>query len=300
MAILEEYVEVGLNPSNMAHYEALGYEIPRRLDSWGKMKVARGTSILVKVHDLPRSSNARLTKTCDDCGGHTREQKYQDILRKRDNGIDRCHSCGNREGVLRTVKSGNNIATKYPELSALWHPKLNGALTPSEVAPGSAKRVWWLCTEDGCGHAWEAKVHHITNGRRCPACSMSKGERRVRDYLRFLGCSYAMEEIMGGLIGLSGGSLRYDAAIKKDNGECILLIEFDGEQHTRPVDRDGKGEAYAIEQFRVQREHDRRKTAYARLHRIPLLRIAHTEIDNTERMINEALASVIRGDRVVC
>lgn len=304
MAILEEYVAVTLTSRVIPHYEALGYNIPRRKARDGIMRVTRGTVIRIKVIDLPPMGDVRLTKICDTCGGHVREQPYQAILRSRDNGIDTCTSCANtvqnNRRALQLAKSGHNLANKNPEVVTLWHPTLNGALTPSEITPQSNKRRWWLCDEAGCGHEWEAPVQRVVNGSRCPVCSMSKGERRIREYIRFLGYGYSMEEPMSGLLGEGGFPLRYDVAIKYPSGDISLLIEYDGIGHAEPTDFLGKGEAHALEKFQILREHDRRKNEYARLHNIPLLRIAHTEIDDTERLINEALAKVLRGDQIPC
>jgi len=201
---------------------------------------------------------------------------------------------------LRKAKSGNNLVTKHPEVVALWHPTLNGSLKPDEIVPGSNRKRWWMCNEDGCNYEWRALVQHVTRGTRCPSCSLSKGERKIREYLQFLGYNYSLEETMHGLTGKGGGDLRFDAAIKYDNGYVALLIEFDGIGHFEPTDFAGEGVGSALEQFRIQQTHDRRKNEYARLHNIPLLRIAYTDIDDTERLINEALAKVLRGDQIPC
>ncbi|MDH3559240.1 MAG: zinc-ribbon domain-containing protein [Deltaproteobacteria bacterium] len=50
-----------------------------------------------------------------------------------------------------------------------WHATKNAPLTPSDVTPGSNKKVWWACPK---GHEWQAKVND-RNYRRtgCPYCS---------------------------------------------------------------------------------------------------------------------------------
>jgi len=294
MAILEEYVDVAVGYQTDTYYEALGYNILRRNDSSGKLRVPRGTEIRVKVIDLPTGSDARVTKVCDICGKLIRQQSYKSILRVRDNNVDKCNSCAKTlsapQLALQCAKEGHSLKDKRPEVAELWHPTRNGDLTPSEVAPKSGIKAWWLCREPRCAHAWEAVVYAVTTGSRCPACNMPKGERRIREYLRFLGYRFTTEEQMDGLTGESGGLLRYDVAVKYPTGECALLIEFDGEQHEIAVEHFG-GEA----QLARQQEHDRRKDEYARNHEIPLLRIKHNEYDLIEHLINEALANIIRG-----
>jgi hypothetical protein len=69
-----------------------------------------------------------------------------------------------------------NLARVKPQLAAQWHPNKNGHLTPSQVTPGSDRKVWWKCEK---GHEWETAVYNRkTYG--CPECSRikSKGKRK--------------------------------------------------------------------------------------------------------------------------
>ena len=69
----------------------------------------------------------------------------------------------------------NDLATKYPEIAAQWHPTKNGTLTPKEVAPGSGKKAWWYLpyddpeTGEHFDFEWEAIIESRTlkNGG-CP------------------------------------------------------------------------------------------------------------------------------------
>ena len=65
----------------------------------------------------------------------------------------------------------NNLARMEPDLAQDWHPTLNGALTPSDVTPGSSKKVWWVCT-NGPDHQWEAAPKSRSrSGQGCPFCA---------------------------------------------------------------------------------------------------------------------------------
>ena len=69
----------------------------------------------------------------------------------------------------KTVVPGvNDLATLRPDLAAQWHPERNLPLTPEQIAPGSHKRVWWVC---GKGHVWQAAAAARANGERCPVCA---------------------------------------------------------------------------------------------------------------------------------
>lgn len=70
------------------------------------------------------------------------------------------------------VPGENDMASQFPELAREWHPEKNGALLPSQVAPSSKRRVWWLCP---VGHAYAAAVGARTGrGSDCPYCAGKK------------------------------------------------------------------------------------------------------------------------------
>ena len=80
-----------------------------------------------------------------------------------------CPCCGNR--VL--IKDRNDFETRYPELAKEWHPTKNGSLRPSDVMPGSARKVWWLCP---AGHEYESSLNKRTSGQgtNCPICNSGR------------------------------------------------------------------------------------------------------------------------------
>ncbi|MBD3580525.1 zinc-ribbon domain-containing protein [Streptomyces sp. KD18] len=68
------------------------------------------------------------------------------------------------------------LSSENPELAALWHPSMNGALTPAEVTAGANVPVWWLCP---AGHEpWSAQVAQVFTGRQ--------GFPRCRKHMRLL------------------------------------------------------------------------------------------------------------------
>lgn len=68
----------------------------------------------------------------------------------------------------------NDLLSKYPFLAEEWHPTKNGTLMPTDVAPMSERKVWWL---GKCGHEWEMPISHRTSqGQGCPICA---GERKT-------------------------------------------------------------------------------------------------------------------------
>ena len=65
-----------------------------------------------------------------------------------------------------------SLAGVFPEIAGEWHSTKNGSLTPSNVMPKTAKKVWWLCAK---GHEYEARVANRTSlGRGCSVCASRK------------------------------------------------------------------------------------------------------------------------------
>jgi len=73
---------------------------------------------------------------------------------------------------LKIVDS-NNLEKLHPNISNQWHPIYNNELRPSDVSPGSHKKVWWKCNK-ASDHEWEASIRSRVNGIGCPFCSNKK------------------------------------------------------------------------------------------------------------------------------
>ena len=67
-----------------------------------------------------------------------------------------------------------NLAVINPSLAKGWHPKKNGCLGPTDVTPGSNRKIWWFSDR---GHEWIAKVSSRGRGTGCPYCSGYKVSR---------------------------------------------------------------------------------------------------------------------------
>ncbi len=86
-----------------------------------------------------------------------------------------CPICASR----RLRPGFNDLAAANPALAAQWHPTRNGGLTPDQVFPGSARRVWWQCAK---GHEWQAAISsRAKDGNGCPICAGKKVVPGVND-----------------------------------------------------------------------------------------------------------------------
>lgn len=135
-----------------------------------------------------------------------------------------------------------------------------------------------------CGHNYKIKPTLFLNGSTCPKCSkclFSKGERKIYDWLDYHNIDFDYESILKEC--KDKNNLRFDFAIFKDDN-LLLLIEYDGKQHYKPVKLFG-GE----KRFYKQKRRDKIKNDYCEDNNIPLIRIPYWEKDNIEYILGEKL-----------
>ncbi len=74
-----------------------------------------------------------------------------------------CHVC-----THQVVHPTTCLAATHPTVAAMWHPALNGDLTPYDVFPGSMDKAWFDC---GNGHAYDGAIVSRVKGVGCRYCS---------------------------------------------------------------------------------------------------------------------------------
>lgn len=105
-------------------------------------------------------SNRRVWWRCE--RGHA----WQAPVSSRTERRTGCPYCTGR----KVLPGFNDLKTIHPLVAAQWHPTRNAPLRPDMVLPGSAKKVWWRCSD---GHEWKAVVYSRTGPRKsgCPVCA---------------------------------------------------------------------------------------------------------------------------------
>ncbi|GGI12591.1 zinc-ribbon domain-containing protein [Gottfriedia solisilvae] len=182
MSILEEKIWVTLSSNTFEHYENLGYRIPRTFDgSKNKMVIRKGTKILVLINDLPKFSQKKLTKVCDECGKKTKNLPYFKIhlSRERGDGKDRCFKCATKR---RVFVQKNNVDVLYEKSLEYW-AKINGKeflmiefsnknkKKPCEINYGSKTLYLWECQK--CKSEYKMTPER-RRSRNCPYCNSRK------------------------------------------------------------------------------------------------------------------------------
>ncbi|AVH61711.1 MULTISPECIES: zinc-ribbon domain-containing protein [Streptomyces] len=173
---------------------------------------------------------------CTVCAGDFRAKVFHRVR-----GLAKCPACSGRVRY-------RDLAHEGPGIAALWHPHLNGALTPAAVTAGSNAPAWWLCP---AGHEpWSAQVAHVFMGRQgCPRCrkrtSVSRQETELFAELQHV---------------LTNGEQQYplrtpQARFRLDmlfpsEGDRAVVVEFDGSYWHRDADERDRSKAEAVERHR--------------------------------------------------
>lgn len=140
---------------------------------------------------------------------------------------------------------------------------------------GSHERIKCECLK--CHYNWSPMATDLLTGSGCPYCyKLSSGEQIISNFLKSLNIEYVPQKTFDNLLGVGSGKLSYDFYLPQYN----LLVEYQGQQHEKPIEYFG-GE----EQFKKQQEHDRRKREYAKQNNINLLEIWYYDFDNIESIL---------------
>ncbi len=116
---------------------------------------------------LTLGSNKKVWWECSK--GH----EWQATIANRNKGQG-CPYCSGRYAI----KGENDLETINPTLAKEWNYEKNNELTPTDVLPGSHKKVWWKCYKE---HEWQATINDRNNGRGCPYCAGKKISKGYND-----------------------------------------------------------------------------------------------------------------------
>ena len=115
----------------------------------------------------------------------------------------------------------------------------------------------------------------------CTQCTSSKGEKRIEQILKDLNIEFESQYKFADCCDTK--PLPFDFFISSRN----IAIEYQGEQHYKPVQFGGVSVDNAIKAFENQSRHDNIKFNYCKDNGIKLLSIPYTEFDNLEKIIKE-------------
>lgn len=206
--------------------------------------------------------------------------------------ICECQNCGNIASVRKTnlkqnPRSCNNckgqvIRQTFEEKGITKSPIHIGDKFGLLTIIGSAdkeyrgKKGYWKCLCD-CGNIVNVRTEHLLGQGKlsrtisCGCSKISGGELKIKQILEEENINFRYQYIINDF----NRYAPFDFAIMDNNNNLIKLIEFDGEQHYRPIEYFG-----GQEQFKRQVDNDKKKDEYCFNHGIKLQRIPYYEYDN--------------------
>lgn len=178
-----------------------------------------------------------------------------------------CMYCEHPNGGGRGNFNKNNIGRRFGFLTVIDYDQ-------QHFEDGNHGYAFWKCKCD-CGNEISVRWEHLIGQGHghtisCGCYSKSAGELKIEQILDNNNIIYQEQYNIPEL----SQFMKFDFAIFDNNNNLIKLIEYDGEQHFKSIDKWG-GE----EKLRIQQERDQRKNNYCKEHNIPLLRIPYWDFD---------------------
>ena len=133
------------------------------------------------------------------------------------------------------------------------------------------------------GHITHKTMTNFYVGHRCNLCNNHKSEKVIGDILNGLNIEFEREYRFKECKDVK--PLPFDYYISSLN----VCIEYDGEQHFKPIDFTGQGEEVAIKRFKSQQKRDEIKTKFCKDNDIKLIRIPYWKFDDAENIIKQNL-----------
>lgn len=184
--------------------------------------------------------------------------------------------CGRKESLSETRKK-DIIGNKYGKLTVV-----------EECGKTSYGKLLYRCLCD-CGKTCVVTSNSLYSEHTtsCGCLTSSKGVFEIKKVLNRYNIKYETEKTMDGMCYLS--SLRFDFFIEEFN----IAIEFDGEQHFKPIEWFGGTEAYEKTVIR-----DKIKDEYCKDNDIVLIRIPYYLEKDIKNIIVEKIIKKYYAERL--
>ena len=140
------------------------------------------------------------------------------------------------------------------------------------------------CRCNDCDTEWESYPGNLYQGWGCPHCHMSRGERAIETYLINKGYDFQYNHSIDGC--KSNKHLLFDFVLPK----LRTVIEYDGEQHFRPVQFGGMGKEKAQKNFEISKRRDAIKNRFCADNDIRMIRVPYTDYDQIDNILDKLFA----------
>ena len=132
---------------------------------------------------------------------------------------------------------------------------------------------------NSCSESFIQRADHHLRGSGCPNCNISKGENKIKRFLKKNEITFILQYRFDDCKGKTR-CLPFDYYLPNKN----ILIEYDGIQHFKPSEKFG-----GVESFLLRQKYDEIKNLYAKKEGIKLIRIPYSEYDNINKILKEEI-----------
>lgn len=153
----------------------------------------------------------------------------------------------------------------------------------------NTQKVELICLK--CKGTFVQTVSNHLSGQGCPYCNVSKGVKKIKKWLNINGIKYTPEYRFDDC--RDKIQLPFDIYLT-DYNTCI---EYDGEQHFRPIRFNSMTDEDMIYKFNMAKKHDDIKNKYCSDNNIRLIRIPYYNIRHINTILSKELDHIIVGDK---
>lgn len=181
-----------------------------------------------------------------------------------------CPTCGRISSANKRRKTTECF---YKEVA-----EKNPTIEPIGEYSGIFNKMQFRCKI--CSTIWTTIPDRIINAKcKCPKCIAYKNENKIISILERWGYNVQTQKRFNDC--RDKNPLPFDLYIPENN----ILIEYDGEQHYKPIRRGNTEHDSGETLLKYTHKHDLIKTEYCKTHGIPLIRIPYWEADNMESFL---------------
>ena len=152
------------NPTKNCFHQSLEYKFPDIAKLWHPNK--NGS---MKPSQVTTGSNKKIWWLCPNTCAFGCIHEYEQTIVSKCNKSPDCPYCNKSKFCIH-----QSFGYMYPDKVICWHPTKNEDMKPTDISPGSHKKVWWLCPKTcqfGCLHEYEQSILNKKNDVGCPFCS---------------------------------------------------------------------------------------------------------------------------------
>jgi very-short-patch-repair endonuclease len=147
----------------------------------------------------------------------------------------------------------------------------------------SESKILFRCLKKSTHGTFESTVHSVLSGSGCPICNFSKGERNIWNWLKDNEIVFEAQKRVKKQTG--NGVFIFDFYLPKHK----IIIEYDGRQHSLPIERWG-----GVEGLKKVQLNDLMKDDYAVLIGFEMIRIPYTEFNQIEQILSDRIKVVTK------